>query len=93
MTTSTKRSNPDIGLRTLRAEAASQARHADVTGLCGCGVPPLSVSSSTKNAGRAEAESRDFDPLYQLLLFTDNGWLDYASSFGTARLRLRGFRT
>jgi hypothetical protein len=74
---------PDfLGAGTLR----DQARHAEVTGLCGCGCPSFSLAVDKSASSRAEvdprtpaaeAESIDDDPLYQLLLFTHDGWLDY----------------
>jgi hypothetical protein len=75
---------PDFpGAETLR----DQARHAEVTDLCGCGCPSFSLAVDKSRSTRAEvspghpvilaAASLDLDPPYELLLFTDDGWLSY----------------
>ena len=75
---------PDFqGAETLR----DQARHAEVDGLCGCGCPSFSLAVDKSRSTRADvnprtpvilaAEAFDLDPPYELLLFTNDGWLDY----------------
>jgi hypothetical protein len=75
---------PDFhGAETLR----DQVRHAEVDGLCGCGCPSFSLAVDKSRSTRAEVSSRhpvnsaaaslDRDPPYELLLFTNDGWLDY----------------
>src|SRR6187455_1997163 len=67
------------GVESLR----EQARHATVTGLCGCGCPSFgllvdrALAEQAPTLGhpvRAEADSPD-EP-FSLLLFTERGWLD-----------------
>ena len=64
-----------------------QARHAEVDDLCGCGCPSFGLAVDKSRSTRAEVSPRhpvisaapSLDPLpgYELLLFTDDGWLSY----------------
>jgi hypothetical protein len=75
---------PDFhAAKTLR----DQVRHAEVDRLCECGCPSFSLAVDKSRSIRAEvspkhsvisaAPSLDVDPPYELLLFTDDGWLSY----------------
>lgn len=71
------------GVEALRG----QARQAGVTGLCGCGCPSFGLAVDKSRAMRAEtnpkvsidveAGSHSVDPYYELLLWTQDGWLGY----------------
>jgi hypothetical protein len=71
------------GVEELRA----QASFALVTGLCDCGCPSFGLTVDKSKAPRADvnpktpveaqADSIGDDPSFELLLFTNDGWLDY----------------
>jgi hypothetical protein len=71
------------GVEALQA----QARHATVTHACVCGCPSFNIGVDKTRAVRAEtdptrpvdveAHALSDDPYFELLLFTDDGWLSY----------------
>ena len=75
---------PDFaGVEALRR----QVDHAKVRGVCSCGCPSFGIEVDKSRGGPAEftshgapdtdADSIDDNEPYSLLLFTDDGWLDY----------------
>jgi hypothetical protein len=69
------------GVESLR----EQARHAKVTGLCGCGCPTFSLLVDKSLAAQAptatpgqyvSADAVSTDEPFRLLLFTERGWLE-----------------